>query len=143
MSQGKKLSSAAQRADMCENTARKYMKHRKLPSENKKIRTYRTHADVFSEVWPELVQFLEINASIEAKTLFEYLVSKYPDKGFQPGQLRTLQRRIKKWKAASGKPGSGKAHILCAIAQELIHRGKRICFTSCRRALESKERTGG
>jgi transposase len=55
-------------------------------------------------VWPELVQFLVINASIEAKTLFEYLVSKYPDKGFQPGQLRTLQRRIKKWKAASGNP---------------------------------------
>ncbi|ERP30699.1 hypothetical protein CALK_2479 [Chitinivibrio alkaliphilus ACht1] len=39
MSQGKKLSSAAQRADMCQNTARKYMKHFKPPSENRKIRT--------------------------------------------------------------------------------------------------------
>jgi DNA replication protein DnaC len=37
---------------------------------------------------------------------------------------------------AFGKPGSGKTHVLCAIAQELIHRGKRICFTSCRRLVE-------
>jgi len=37
---------------------------------------------------------------------------------------------------AFGKPGSGKTHVLCAIAQELIHRGKRIYFTSCRRLVE-------
>jgi DNA replication protein DnaC len=32
---------------------------------------------------------------------------------------------------AFGNPGSGKSHILCAIAQELIHRDKRIFFTTC------------
>jgi len=32
---------------------------------------------------------------------------------------------------AFGNPGSGKTHLLCAIAQELIHRGRRILFTPC------------
>jgi DNA replication protein DnaC len=32
---------------------------------------------------------------------------------------------------AFGNPGSGKTHLLCAIAQELIHKGRRIFFTSC------------
>src|SRR4030042_1860080 len=33
---------------------------------------------------------------------------------------------------AFGNPGSGKTHLLCAIAQELIHRqGRRLFFTPC------------
>jgi DNA replication protein DnaC len=33
---------------------------------------------------------------------------------------------------AFGNPGSGKTHLLCAIAQELIHRqGRRVLFTPC------------
>jgi DNA replication protein DnaC len=32
---------------------------------------------------------------------------------------------------AFGHPGSGKTHLLCAIAQELIHQGRRILFISC------------
>ena len=32
---------------------------------------------------------------------------------------------------AFGNPGSGKTHLLCAIGQELIHRGHRIWFTTC------------
>ena len=32
---------------------------------------------------------------------------------------------------AFGKPGSGKTHLLCAIAQELIHQERRILFATC------------
>jgi DNA replication protein DnaC len=32
---------------------------------------------------------------------------------------------------AFGNPGSGKTHLLCAIAQELINQDKRIFFTPC------------
>lgn len=32
---------------------------------------------------------------------------------------------------AFGNPGSGKTHLLCAVAQELVHRGHRVLFQSC------------
>lgn len=32
---------------------------------------------------------------------------------------------------AFGNPGSGKTHLLCGIAQELVHRGRRVLFTTC------------
>jgi DNA replication protein DnaC len=32
---------------------------------------------------------------------------------------------------AFGRPGSGKTHLICAIARELIHQGRQIRFTSC------------
>ena len=32
---------------------------------------------------------------------------------------------------AFGNPGSGKTHLLCAIGQELIHRGYRVYFSPC------------
>ena len=32
---------------------------------------------------------------------------------------------------AFGNPGSGKTHLLCALGQELIHRGHRVLFATC------------
>lgn len=32
---------------------------------------------------------------------------------------------------AFGKPGSGKTHLLCALAQDLVQRGRRVCFKRC------------
>ncbi len=32
---------------------------------------------------------------------------------------------------AFGNPGSGKSHLLCGVAQELVHRGHRVLFQSC------------
>lgn len=42
-------------------------------------------------------------AELEAKTLFEYLLELYPDR-YHPGQIRTLQRHIRRWRAAEGPP---------------------------------------
>ena len=30
-----------------------------------------------------------------------------------------------------GKPGSGKTHLLCALAHDLVHKGRRVRFTTC------------
>jgi DNA replication protein DnaC len=30
-----------------------------------------------------------------------------------------------------GKPGSGKTHCVCALAQRLVHQGRRMLFTTC------------
>jgi hypothetical protein len=46
-------------------------------------------------------EMLEINPGLEAKTLFDYLTEQYPGR-FQEGQLRTLQRKIKQWRALEG-----------------------------------------
>lgn len=99
----KSLSSAAAKAGMDEKTARKYIRLDKLPSELKIEHTWRTREDPFEEVWDEVRSQLEVNPGFEAKTLFDYLQHKYPG-SFSDGQLRTLQRRIKSWRALEGPP---------------------------------------
>lgn len=94
---------AAAKAGMDEKTARKYRRIGKLPSEIKKERTWRTRKDPFEAVWDEIKSKLEINPGLEARTLFEDLQRRYPGRFFD-GQLRTLQRRIKIWRATEG-PG--------------------------------------
>ena len=95
------LAAAAAKAGMDEKTARKYRRLGKLPSEAGASRTWRTREDPFEAVWPEIREKLEINPGLEAKTLFEDLLRRYPGR-FGEGQLRTLQRRIKRWRALAG-----------------------------------------
>lgn len=92
---------AADAAGMDEKTARKYVRLDRLPSEVRQPHGWRTRADAFEEVWAEVRAFLEENPRLEAKTLFEYLQRTYPGR-FQDGQLRTLQRRVKDWRAQAG-----------------------------------------
>jgi hypothetical protein len=92
---------AAAKAEMDVKTARKYGRLGKLPSEVKAAHTWRTRPDRFAGVWEELESYLEVNPGLEAKTLFDYLQQKYPGQ-FADGQLRTLQRRVKQWRALSG-----------------------------------------
>jgi transposase len=101
MKRERTLSSAASRTKMDEKTARKYLKLGKLPSEIMKDHTWRTRKDPFIEVWDEIKSKLILNPGLESKTLFMYLQRKYHDKYFD-GQLRTLQRRIKQWRALEG-----------------------------------------
>ncbi len=96
-------STAAAKAGMSENTARKYLRAGKLPSEMKTERTYRTRPDAFAEVWGEILPYLEENPGLEVKAVFEHLQRRHPGQ-FQSSQLRTLQRRVKRWRAEAG-PG--------------------------------------
>jgi len=93
----------AVKAGMDEKTARKYCKQGKLPSELKTDHTWRTREDPFEKHWPGIKAHLELNPGLEAKTLFEDLQRRYPGQ-FADGQLRTLQRRIKVWRATEGPP---------------------------------------
>jgi transposase len=103
LSRGKTLAAAAAKADMDEKTARKYRLLGRLPSEVMPEHTWRTRVDPFSQVWDELKAKMEINPGLEAKTLFEDLQRRYPGQ-FADGQLRTLQRRVKVWRALEGPP---------------------------------------
>lgn len=92
---------AAMRAGMDRKTARKYVQSGQLPSESVTPRSWRTHEDAFLEHWPELETMLAESPALEAKTLFDLLLEKYPGR-YEEGQLRTLQRRVKAWRAEHG-----------------------------------------
>ena len=102
--QGTAKELAAVKAGMDAKTARKYRRLGKLPSEvNIMDRDWLTRPDPFAEVWPELQELLQLNPGLEAKTLFADLQRRFPGR-FADGQLRTLQRRCRRWRALEGPP---------------------------------------
>jgi hypothetical protein len=101
MSKHGHMGQAAMKAGMDRKTARKYVDGGKLPSELTTRRDWRTRVDPFEEHWSEVVERLALTPELEAKTLFEALQSEHPER-YEDGQLRTLQRRIRLWRAAHG-----------------------------------------
>jgi hypothetical protein len=98
-----KLGLAAAKAGMDEKTARKWRSLGKMSEEVSVEHFWRTREDPFEEVWAGLEEKLRINPALEAKTLFEDLQRRNPGR-FGDGQLRTLQRRVKIWRALEGPP---------------------------------------
>lgn len=92
---------AASKAGMDAKTARKYLRANRIPSELKGEREWRTRTDPFAEVWPSIQRQVEESPGLEAKTLLEWLQREHPGR-FSDGQIRTLQRRIKQWRATEG-----------------------------------------
>ena len=92
---------AALKAGMDRKTARKYVQEGKLPSAMKAPRSYRTRTDPFADDWPWLEAQLLTAPLLEAKILFEALQAHQPGR-YQDGQLRTLQRRMRRWRAERG-----------------------------------------
>ena len=95
---------AAAKSGMDRKTARKYRRSDRLPSqlaEQASERTWRTRVDPFDGVWSEVEALLEQGSGWEAKTLFEELQRRHPGR-FVEGQLRSLQRRVKHWRATRG-----------------------------------------
>lgn len=98
-----RISVAAAQAGMDEKTARKYRRIGKVPSELPVSHPWRTRPDPFAAVWDEVAAQLNAHPGLQAKTLLADLQRRYPGR-FADGQLRTLQRRIKRWRATEGPP---------------------------------------
>ena len=92
---------AAAKAGIDDKTARKYRRLGKLPSEVRMEHSWRTRTDPFADVWPRVEELLTLNPGLEAKTVFDWLQREYPGR-FAEGQLRTLQRHLKEWRALHG-----------------------------------------
>lgn len=101
--EGKTLVAAAAVAGMSERSARKWQRG-ELPMERKRARDWRTRPDPFEEVWDsELVPLLarDERRVLEARTLLEELEKRHPQR-FSESHLRTLQRRMRQWRALHG-----------------------------------------
>lgn len=65
-------------------------------------RHWRTRDDPLEAVWnQDLVPLLEREPTLTGLTLLEYLQDRYPEQ-YDQGVLRTLQRRVKQWRALHG-----------------------------------------
>lgn len=67
-----------------------------------KLRTWETRKDPFSKVWSSIIlPKIEVHPNLLAVTILEKLQQDFP-REYPDKLLRTLQRRIKKWKAMYG-----------------------------------------
>ncbi|MEN8232554.1 MAG: IS21 family transposase [Thermodesulfobacteriota bacterium] len=99
--EGKTQVTAAAKAGMSERSGRRAEK-RELQPERKGERHWRTRPDPFADVWEsEIVPLLKKNPQLTPMTLFEKLQKDHPGE-YQDSKLRTLQRRVSKWKALYG-----------------------------------------
>ena len=100
----KSLATAAAVAGMSKRSGRRWRKG-KLPSEKKKQkRRWRTRPDPFDGVWAEVITPLlqaDQDGVLSANTILEWLDRQHPGR-FKATQLRTLQRRIRDWRAING-----------------------------------------
>ena len=92
-----------QHRGMSARTARTWHRGR-LPSEKKGKRRWRTRPDPFAGVWAEEVEPLlrsDVEGALKATTILGWLEERHPGR-FSMSQLRTLQRRLRDWRALSG-----------------------------------------
>lgn len=94
---------AAASADMSVRSARKWQAGPR-PSETKKARAWLTRPDPFAAVWASVIVPLlasDQKGVLEATTLIDLLAEKQPG-AFGNKQVRTLQRRMRDWRAVHG-----------------------------------------
>jgi hypothetical protein len=93
---------AAAKAGVSLRTARKYIKAGGMEFEKKQWVWRQTHKDAFEEVWPTVEAMLEVDSGFQSQTLMQWLIDEYPEQNFDWSKLRTLQRRIRRWRALKG-----------------------------------------
>jgi hypothetical protein len=93
---------AAAKVGISLRTARRLEQRTSLPSQ-RPVRQWRTRIDPLESVWSsEIVPLLQQAPGLTAVTLLEELERRYPER-FGPNVLRTLQRRVRTWRALEGE----------------------------------------
>lgn len=102
--EGKTQKAAAASAAMSERSARNWQ-YGELPSDRRKARRrWRSRPDPFADVWDiDVVPLLRTDphGDLSATTILEWLDERYPDR-YSRSQLRTLQRRMRDYRALHG-----------------------------------------
>jgi hypothetical protein len=92
---------AAAKAGISERSARRIERSDALPSQ-RPSRSWRTRHDPLAAVWDaEVVPLLQADPQLNAVTLLEELQRRHPGE-YDAGVLRTLQRRLRQWRAMHG-----------------------------------------
>ena len=98
--QGETQERAAARAGISDRTGRRI--ERGECGKQRPPRDWRTRQDPLSDVWdPEILPLLSNQPSLKAVTLLELLESRYPEVDWRR-RRRTLERRIRQWRATAG-----------------------------------------
>lgn len=97
---GKTQMCAAAKADISERSGRRVEQGKRSAQ---KPRHWRTRPDPLASVWSsECVPLLEANPRLLPQTLLEVLQDRHGGKAYPDRLLRTMQRRVKEWKALHG-----------------------------------------
>jgi transposase len=91
---------AAAKGGMSLRTARQYLKRGGLMMIEETTKNSSKRTDVFDAVWPELERLLTVDPGLQVKMLMQMLMDR--DETFHWGLLRTLQRRVRDWRALKG-----------------------------------------
>ena len=95
---------AAARAGFSERTARRFEADPRLPSQ-RRIERGRTVPDPLAEVWePLLLPILERDPAVQSITLLRHLQMIAPEAFPDDRVRRTLERRVRDWRALHGAP---------------------------------------
>jgi hypothetical protein len=101
LGKGAALTVASARAGMTRQTGARYRRLDKLPSEMTEPRSWLTRDNPFKQDWEEVERMLRDTPDLQAKTIFDVLIERHPSR-YQAGQVRTLQRHIRRWHALQG-----------------------------------------
>ena len=92
---------SAMKASMSRKTGSKYLAQEDAMDQRREPHTWRTREDPLEAIWPQALAMLRQAPELEAKALFEHLLPASSGK-VKETQLRTFQRRVKRWRLAEG-----------------------------------------
>lgn len=92
---------AADKVGMAVRTARDYIKRGGQVKEKKEWKWRQTRKDGFADIWMNVEEMLSVDPGLQSQTVMQWLIDLDAEK-YRWNQLRTLQRRISKWRALKG-----------------------------------------